>query len=119
MAGRTDCFATMESKKLIEKQIKFSTEVQKPRPKCNRMRSFCFLRLYPLDFEEFLTATGNDLLIDEITECYAQMSPMNEGLHQKALDLYHDYLIIGGMPEAVKAFIETNSYIPFYAAFLL
>ena len=69
------------------------------------------LRLYPLDFEEFLTATGNDLLIDEITECYAQMSPMNEGLHQKALDLYHDYLIIGGMPEAVKAFIETNSYI--------
>lgn len=69
------------------------------------------LRLYPLDFEEFLTAMGNDLLIDEITECYTQMSPMNEGLHQKALDLYHDYLIIGGMPEAVKAFIETNSYI--------
>ena len=64
-----------------------------------------------LDFEEFLTATGNDLLIDEITECYTQMSPINEGLHQKALDLYHDYLIIGGMPEAVKAFIETNSYI--------
>lgn len=69
------------------------------------------LRLYPLDFEEFLTAMGNDLLIYEITECYTQMSPMNEGLHQKALDLYHDYLIIGGMPEAVKAFIETNSYI--------
>ena len=69
------------------------------------------LRLYPLDFEEFLEAAGNDLLIDEITECYTQMSPMNEGLHQKALDLYHDYLIIGGMPEAVKAFIETNSYI--------
>ena len=69
------------------------------------------LRLFPLDFEEFLTATGNDLLIDEITECYTQMSPINEGLHQKALDLYHDYLIIGGMPEAVKAFIETNSYI--------
>lgn len=69
------------------------------------------IRLYPLDFEEFLTATGNDLLIDEITECYTQMSPINEGLHQKALDLYHDYLIVGGMPEAVKAFIETNSYI--------
>lgn len=69
------------------------------------------LRLYPLDFEEFLTVMGNDLLIDEITKCYTQMSPMNEGLHQKALDLYHDYLIIGGMPEAVKSFIETNSYI--------
>ena len=69
------------------------------------------LRLYPLDFEEFLTATGNDLLIEEITECYTKMSPMNEGLHRKALDLYHDYLIVGGMPEAVKSYIETNSYI--------
>ena len=69
------------------------------------------LRLFPLDFEEFLTATGNDFLIDEITECYTKMSPMNEGLHRKALDLYHDYLIVGGMPEAVKSYIETNSYI--------
>lgn len=69
------------------------------------------LRLFPLDFEEFLTATGNDFLIEEITECYTKMSPMNEGLHRKALDLYHDYLIVGGMPEAVKSYIETNSYI--------
>ncbi|MGN0682243.1 MAG: ATP-binding protein [Oscillospiraceae bacterium] len=69
------------------------------------------LRLYPLDFEEFLEATGNELLIDEITNCYDKMSPMNEALHQKALGLYHDYLIVGGMPEAVKVFIETNSYI--------
>ena len=69
------------------------------------------MRLYPLDFEEFLTATGNELLIDEITDCFNSMVPMNEALHKKTLDLYHDYLIVGGMPEAVKAFIETNSYI--------
>lgn len=69
------------------------------------------MRLYPLDFEEFLTATGNDLLIEQITECYNNMSPMNEALHKKAIGLYHDYLIVGGMPEAVKVFIETNSYI--------
>lgn len=69
------------------------------------------IRLYPLDFEEFLTATGNDLLIDQITECYNSILPMNEALHKRALDLYHDYLIVGGMPEAVKSFIETNSYI--------
>ncbi|MGN0604619.1 MAG: ATP-binding protein [Oscillospiraceae bacterium] len=69
------------------------------------------MRLYPLDIEEFLTATGNDLLIEQITECYNNMSPMNEALHKKAIGLYHDYLIVGGMPEAVKVFIETNSYI--------
>ena len=69
------------------------------------------LRLYPMDFEEFLTATENNLLADEITDCYNKMTPMNEALHKKALGLYHDYLIVGGMPEAVKVFIETNSYI--------
>ncbi len=69
------------------------------------------MRLYPLDFEEFLTATGNALLIEQITECYNNMSPMNEALHKKAIGLYYDYLIVGGMPEAVKVFIETNSYI--------
>lgn len=69
------------------------------------------MRLYPLDFEEFLTATDNNMLIDEIRSCYDSMVPMNETLHKKALSLYHDYLIVGGMPEAVKVFIETNSYI--------
>ena len=69
------------------------------------------IRLYPMDFEEFLIASGNELLIEEITECYNNISPMNDAMHKKAIDLYHDYLIVGGMPEAVKSFIETNSYI--------
>ncbi|MBR6599958.1 MAG: ATP-binding protein [Oscillospiraceae bacterium] len=69
------------------------------------------LRLYPLDFEEFLIATGNEILIEEIKNCYAGKIPMNETLHNKALSIYHDYLIVGGMPEVVKCFIETNSYI--------
>ena len=69
------------------------------------------LRLYPLDFEEFVTAAGHDMLLDEIRNCYNNKTPMNEALHTMALSIYHDYLIVGGMPEAVKVFIETNSYI--------
>ena len=69
------------------------------------------LRLHSLDFEEFLTALGEEMLIDEIRSCYENRTPMNEMLHSKALNLYHDYLIVGGMPEAVKAFIEHDSYI--------
>lgn len=69
------------------------------------------LQLYPLDFEEFLWATGNDILCGEICGCYEALKPINEALHQKALNLYHDYLIVGGMPEAVKTFVENNSYI--------
>lgn len=69
------------------------------------------LQLYPLDFEEFLWATGNDILCGEICSCYKTLEPINEALHQKALNLYHDYIIVGGMPEAVKTFAESNSYI--------
>ncbi len=69
------------------------------------------LRLHPLDFEEFLIASGNDMLLDEIRRSYNSMEPLNEALHSKALGLYHDYLIVGGMPEVVKVFLETNSYI--------
>ncbi len=69
------------------------------------------LRLYPLDFEEFVTAAGHDMLLDEIRNCYNNKTPMNEALHTMALSIYHDYLIVGGMPEAVKVFMETNSYI--------
>ena len=69
------------------------------------------IQLFPLDFEEFMWATGNDMLCDEIKRCYNSIEPMNEALHKKAVSLYYDYLIVGGMPEAVKSFVETNSYI--------
>lgn len=69
------------------------------------------LQLYPLDFEEFLWATGNNILCGEICSYYKTLEPLNEALHQKALNLYHDYIIVGGMPEAVKTFTESNSYI--------
>ncbi len=68
-------------------------------------------QLFPLDFEEFLWATENNFLCGEIYDCYNASKPMNDSLHNKALSLYRDYLIVGGMPEAVKSFIETNSYI--------
>ncbi len=51
------------------------------------------------------------MLLDEIRRSYNTMEPLNEALHSKALSLYHDYLIVGGMPEVVKVFLETNSYI--------
>ena len=67
--------------------------------------------LFPMDFEEFLLASGEELLCNTIKECYASFEPMTTALHKKALEKYRDYLIVGGMPEAVKRFIETNSYI--------
>lgn len=70
-----------------------------------------FLTIYPLSFEEFLINTNNSLLVDKIKECFKNNQIMPYLLHKKALELYYDYLSIGGMPEVVKEFINTNSTI--------
>ena len=66
------------------------------------------LTLYPLDFEEFLWAMEENLLCNEIKDCYREMNPMVEGLHQKAIEHYRMYLIIGGMPAAIKGFLKNK-----------
>lgn len=70
-----------------------------------------FLTLYPLSFEEFLINTNNSLLVDNIRECFKLNQAMPSVVHDKALELYYDYLSIGGMPEVVKEYINTNSII--------
>ncbi len=70
-----------------------------------------FLTIYPLSFEEFLINTENNLLLEKIIECFNSNIQMPSLLHKKALDLYYDYLSIGGMPEVVQEFINSNSLI--------
>ena len=64
--------------------------------------------MYPMNFEEFLIATGNKMLRDEIKKCYNDMSPMPDFAHEKAITLYKKYLCVGGMPEAVNNFVENE-----------
>ncbi|MDR1590186.1 MAG: ATP-binding protein [Oscillospiraceae bacterium] len=59
--------------------------------------------IYPLDFEEFLWALEEEPLAERIRACHAELSPMPEALHRKAVDLYRRYLYIGGMPACVAA----------------
>ncbi len=67
--------------------------------------------LYPMDMEEFMLALGEDSLVKQIKECFADNSPMPSALHDAAMQLYRLYLIIGGMPECVLQFAETKDYI--------
>lgn len=66
------------------------------------------LTLYPLDFEEFLLAAGQDALAALIREAYANYSPLS--LHDTAMDLYKTYLVVGGMPAAVSKYIRTHDF---------
>ena len=64
--------------------------------------------MYPMNFEEFLLATGNEMLRNKIKECYLKMEPMPEYAHIQALNLYKQYLCVGGMPESVKNLVEND-----------
>ena len=66
------------------------------------------LNMYPMDFEEFLWASDEEKLAQEIRKCYDQKKQMIEPLHDKAMKYYLDYLYIGGMPQAVFNYIQNN-----------
>ena len=65
--------------------------------------------MYPMDLEEVLWAKGKQLLADTIPEHFENNEPMNELLHEEAMQEFYHYCIVGGMPAAVKADITSNS----------
>lgn len=72
-------------------------------------KDFYQLCLFPLDFEEFLVATGNEWYIEVITVHFNNNSKIPEIVHQELLTLFDLYLEIGGMPLAVNEYLGTNS----------
>jgi predicted AAA+ superfamily ATPase len=68
------------------------------------------IELYPLDFEEFLWALGNETLMEFIKKCFKEKNPMGDSMHRKAMDYFRKYMIIGGMPQAVLEYINTNDF---------
>jgi len=69
------------------------------------------LEMYPMDFEEFLWAKNiSDDVIEQMKECYEQVKPLPEFLHEQIMKLYREFIIVGGMPEAVVAHITTSDF---------
>jgi len=66
------------------------------------------LNMYPMDFEEFLMAMNETLLINSIKKSYENNNKLSLPVHNKALNLYKTYLITGGMPESIKNMVYTN-----------
>lgn len=68
------------------------------------------MKMYPLDFEEFLWALDNDTLMDFIRLCFQEKKPMGQVLHRKTMDYFRQYLIVGGMPQAVKTYRDSHDF---------
>ncbi|MBS3873272.1 MAG: ATP-binding protein [Firmicutes bacterium] len=64
--------------------------------------------LHPMDTEEFLLACGEEALVKMIRECFNNNAPMPTALHEAALEHYRVYLVVGGMPDCVKQYLETR-----------
>lgn len=64
------------------------------------------IKMYPMDFEEFAMAFGDDNLIAYIRQCFAERKPLARNLHNKAMFRFKQFLLVGGMPQSVSAFVE-------------
>lgn len=67
------------------------------------------LKMYPMDFEEFMIANQiSQSTLDLLQKCYECMEPIDSYIHDRLLSLFYIYLIVGGMPDAVKTYITTK-----------
>lgn len=65
------------------------------------------IQMYPMDFEEFLWAMGNETLMPFLQKQYEAGKPMKE-LHREAMDMFRRYMLVGGMPQAVEKYVLTR-----------
>ena len=72
------------------------------------------IKMYPVDFEEFLWAMGEELLAEHIRTCYQEGKALEQKTHAKAMRCFREYMLVGGMPQSIVAYIEGNR--DFYAS---
>ncbi len=66
------------------------------------------IKMYPLDFEEFLWANKEELLISYIKDCCKKKAKLADQYHKKAMRLFKEYMLVGGMPQSIVAYLENN-----------
>ncbi len=64
------------------------------------------IQMYPMDYGEFCEALGESQILEYIKYCYDRKIPLERGLHNKAMLLFRQYMLVGGMPQSVAAFVE-------------
>ena len=68
------------------------------------------IQMNPMDFEEFLWALENETLMEIIKDSFEKRRPMGQMMHRKAMDYFRQYLIVGGMPQAVQEYVNTKNF---------
>lgn len=66
--------------------------------------------LFPMDFEEFLWAMGDETTIPFLKTCFENHTPLGQALHRRVMNDFRQYILVGGMPQAVKKYAETKDF---------
>lgn len=78
------------------------------------MGSLDIQHMYPMDFEEFLYANGvGEFAIDSMKESFNKQEALSEAMHNKLIDLFKKYLLVGGLPKAVEIFVASRNVVEF------
>lgn len=78
------------------------------------MGSLDIQHMYPMDFEEFLYANGvGEFAIDSMKESFDKQEALSEAMHNKLIDLFKKYLLVGGLPKAVEIFVASRNVVEF------
>ena len=67
------------------------------------------IEMYPMDYEEFRWALGDEVTVDMLREAYEAKRPMGDGVLRKMLRDFRLYMLVGGMPQAVNEYLDTNN----------
>lgn len=77
------------------------------------MGSIRKVRMFPLDFEEFLYANGiNEIVISAMQKKFENLESLDESMHNRMMDLFRKYLLVGGLPDAVNSYILREIFSP-------
>ena len=68
------------------------------------------VEMHPMDFEEFLWAMGEDQALGMARDCFEKMVPMGDAVHKKMMRLFKQYVLVGGMPQAVSKYLESRDF---------
>lgn len=68
------------------------------------------IELFPLDFEEFLWAMGDEATTPLLRQCFEKRKPLGQALHRKVMNDFRQYLLVGGMPQSVLAYLDGKNF---------
>jgi len=68
------------------------------------------IQMFPMDFEEFLWAMGNETTIPLLVSCFEQKKPLGQALHRKVMNDFRQYMLVGGMPQAVSEYAQYKDF---------